>query len=169
MICLPFNAFYIFENLIFKNYQHNKNDELDFFKLDIYQLNEEQNNLFPNISFKIENKILKITKSFFFMTIIKKYHLFNKHNCNNFIFGNEFFNLFDFKEINLETGEINLYYGKNSNLIITNYKENKISITISQFNIMILFSFIITFVIIFIFKKYHKNKKIEYFKDYFKI
>ena len=169
MICLPFNVFYIFENLIFKNYQYNKNGYLDFFKLNISQLNDEQNNLFPNISFKIGNKILQITKDFFYMTINKKYHLFNKHNCNNFIFGNEFFNLFDFKEINLETEEINLYFGKNTNLIINDYKENKMSIIISKFNILIFFSFIITFIMIFIYKKYHKNKKIEYFNYYFEI
>ncbi len=169
MICLPFNVFYIFDNLIFKNYQYNKNGYLDFFKLNISQLNDEQNNLFPNISFKIGNKILQITKDFFYMTINKKYHLFNKHNCNNFIFGNEFFNLFDFKEINLETEEINLYFGKNTNLIINDYKENKMSIIISKFNILIFFSFIITFIMIFIYKKYHKNKKIEYFNYYFEI
>ena len=126
MICLPFNVFYIFENVIFKNYQI-KMVMLIFFKLNIYQLNDEQNNLFPNISFKIGNKILKITKDFLYMTINKKYHLFNEYNCNNFIFGNEFFNLFDFKEFNLETGEINLYFDKNINLIINDYKENKIS------------------------------------------
>ena len=101
------------------------------------------------------------------MSINKKYHLFNEYSCNNFIFGNEFFNLFDFKEFNLENGEINLYFDKNINLIINDYKENKIVIIISKFNIMILFSFIIVFIIIYILKKYHKNKKIEYFKYYF--
>jgi len=165
MICLPLNVFYIFENVLFKNY--NKNDYVDFFKLNIYQLKDEQNNLFPNISFKIGNKILKITKDFLYISINKKYHLFNEYRCNNFIFGNEFFNLFDFKEFNLENGEINLYFDKNINLIINDYKENKIVIIISKFNIMILFSFIIVFIIIYILKKYHKNKKIEYFKYYF--
>ena len=162
MFCLPKKIYDIFENYIF-SYNHNKKAFCGLNKL-----NEEEKNLFPNIiSFKIGNKIFTLSKDFLFNKLNLEFNFINNYECDNFIFGFHFLKLFDFREFNLESEEVNLYLDKNNNLMIE--EEEKKEILISKLNIIIIFSFIILFIIIALIKKNHKKKKIEYYNYYFDI
>ena len=162
MFCLPKKIYDIFENYIF-SYNHNKKAFCGLNKL-----NEEEKNLFPNIiSFKIGNKIFTLSKDFLFNKLNLEFNFINNYECDNFIFGFHFLKLFDFREFNLESEEVNLYLDKNNNLMIE--EEEKKEILISKLNIIIIFSFIILFMIIALIKKNHKKKKIEYYNYYFDI
>ena len=133
-----------------------------------YLSNSEKFKTFPNIAFKIGDKIINISKyelspdrfSFYFKLLI------DYNPCNHFIFGqNPFLGNVDMREYNLETNEINFYVRKNKSIII-GAKEMKINSY--KFNYLILIFITITFINIFIFwRKKTRIKKSEEFNKYF--
>ena len=141
----------------------------------IYLLNEEQKNLFPNISFQIGNKTIILNKKNSLNEVrYKKYYLYASYSQENaIIFGKKFFELFDFSEFNLENGEVNLYFNKSNNIIVENYEKKNISLNLIFYNnlylIAVLLFFIIFLVNVFVFRRKNKNRKIKYYNNYFKI
>ena len=125
---------------------------------------------FPNIYFKIGNK--KFLFNAFSAVHDNIFYLTNKDNM--FYFGQEFLKLFDLREFNIESGDINLYLNKIKPLIymrnITKEKNNKKNLELSFIsnNIILLISIIILFTI-YCLRKYNKNIKIEYYNYYYKI
>ena len=173
MLCLPSNIKTIFDNIILKNYH-----EADYFYYysiyRVYDMNEQQKKEFPNLSFKVGNKIIIINKDKIISNYEKygkKYDLFISYfNCENIIFGKQFFELFDIYEFNLEKEEINFYINKNKTNVIEeiNNKEVKLNYN-NNYIIIFLFYFIFVSVILIIIKKAHKNKIIEYYNYYYEI
>ena len=150
----------------------------------IFQLNEEQKNLFPNISFQIGNKTIILNKDNALLDYLffpnkddvspKEYYLHVSHSYENaIIFGKKFLDLFDFSEFNLENGEVNLYFNKSNNIIVENYEKKNMSLNLTFYNncylIVVLLFFIIFLLNVFIFRNRNKKKKIKYYNNYFKI
>ena len=127
--------------------------------------------MFFEISFKIGNNIFTLNKDNAFLKGKNDTHyklFINSFFCDKFIFGMDFLDLFDFKEFNLETKEVYLYLDKNKNYLIKEKEDNKDFLK-SNLNIWILFYFLIALIILSLFKKYHKNKRIEYYNIYYDI
>ena len=158
---------------IFKHYEKFEHFEGIYDRYILYKLSDKQQIEFANISFKIGNKTINLDKDKLVFDSRNGYYLYiSQITCNNFVFGKKFLDLIDFREFNLETGEINLYVNKR-NSIIKEDKENKKIILNSSFNkiylIIIIFSFTIFMMSITIVKNFHKKKKIEYFNNYYNI
>ena len=163
-ICLPEELF-------------NKFNQTFLYKYSKYKKEYEQNDIFPEIKFKIGNKIILLNANNFIyehMYDIKKNNLvifiFNKP-CENLIFGWRFLYLFKLIEFNLEKGETSFYLteeeNNNKKNILFEDKKTKIILYNSTSTIYIEFIMIISFIffsIILIFSKKYKNK--INFKEY---
>ena len=168
MICLPENMLLQFNELLFKDYKEYDYKYEIFRSYHIYKVTEEQKNLFPTITFKIENKIITLNKDDFFNEDINdigegSFLFINKVPCSNVIFGEKLLKLFDIREFNLENGEVNLYLNKSSNLIQFSIIQNNIE------HIIILISIFVVSFITTLFKTYdkiYKNRKMEYYNYY---
>ena len=171
LICFPEKVFKEMKKLVFNNYNVERYNFDFYFFIYIYSLLNEQKNLFPEISFKIGNNIFTLNKDNAFLKGKNDTHyklFINSFFCDKFIFGMDFLDLFDFKEFNLETKEVYLYLDKNKNYLIKEKEDNKDFLK-SNLNIWILFYFLIALIILSLFKKYHKNKRIEYYNIYYDI
>ena len=171
IICFPEKILKEIQKLVFNKYNRAIFYYDLYFGTYIYSLLHEQINTFPEISFKIGNKIFTLNKDNAFLKGKNETHYFlfiNNYSCNKFIFGLEFLELFDIREFNLENQEIYLYLDKNKNYLIEE-KENKKNILNSKLNIYIFFSFIIGVIIFSLKKIYHKKKRIEFYNHYFDI
>lgn len=164
-VCIPN------EPSIFKDYEKIK--YLDVIHASfIYKLSDKQQRDFANIFFKIGNKTINLDKDKLLFNTSDGYYLYINYNCQNFVFGKKFLNLIDFKEFDLETGELNLYVDKRKDIIKEDIENKKVLLN-SGFNkiylIIIFFSFIIFLMSITVVKNYHKKKKIEYYNNYYNI
>ena len=171
MIRLPRNIYNIFNNILFKDYKYKEKVILQdiYARYDAFELNEEQIENFPNILFTIGNKVLILNKKNAIMTE-NNYLLIDKlDNNNDFYFGQKFFDLFEITEFDLHSGDVNLYSDKNKNYIYLK-EDNKKDIIKSNFDfIVIIVSIILISMAMTIFKNYYKNKKIEYYNQYYEI
>ena len=172
MIGLPYNIFNIFYNKIFKDYKEEEIFGGFYVRYHVYKLNEEQIKAFPNITFTIGNKILNLNRKNAISTknnylFIHKYSYY--YNEDEFHFGQKFFELFNITEFDLHSGDTNLYLEKNKDYIIEK-EDNKKNIKNSDFDIIVIIFFMILIsMIITVFKNYYKNKKIEYYNQYYEI
>ena len=166
IIYLPTNIFNIFYNILFKDYKEKKISGGIYIKNRAYKLNEEQIKVFPNISFTIGNKILNLNnKNIIFRN--KNYLFINKLDEfeDDFYFGQKFFELFEITEFDLHTNDINLYMDKNKDYIIEKKDNKKYNfIIIAYIFFLLLISIIIT-----VLKNNYKNKKIEYYNQFYDI
>ena len=173
MLCLPEDILIQFQKLFLNQFKECTYNFKLFEGSGVYKLNEGQKKLFPNINFKIGNKILILNQenAFWPKYITEDIYLFiNSRPCNNFVFGLKFLQLFDVSEFNLDSGEINLYLNKNKNYIVDekeNYKNENLKSNIHI--IFIIFSIFIFSITLTYSKKYVKNKKIEYYNYYYEI
>ena len=71
---------------------------------DIFKVNNKQKKLFPNIWFKIGNKKFLING----YNAIHEGRLFIIKGYSSFVFGQDFLEIFDIREFNITSGEINL-------------------------------------------------------------
>jgi len=161
-ICLPENVLSEFKDLFLNQYKEFKYDYEIFRSYYIYKLTEEQKNNFPNIKIKIGNKNFIFNKdniiNFLGNNLEDKNYLFiNKVSCDNFTFGLKVLELFEINEFDLESGDINLYLNKTSNLIET--MDNKITF-------VILFIYFTLFVLVFFANIYYINSNKEYYYNY---
>ena len=140
LLCLPENILNKFKNLFLNDFEETIYNYKIFYRLETYKINKKQKYLFPNISFIIGDKIFNLNRENAFST---KYNLEDdfffiiRTPCDKIIFGLKFLELFNFREFNLETGEINLYLEKNKNFLIEK-KENKKIIYKSSFCFIII-------------------------------
>ena len=180
--CLSHEIFSILQNLLFYKYlkcEHTYNS--NFNKYQMFDITDIDKNSFPEIKFKMGNKTIILDKNNLIFQDKIKYeriknseiqnhnYLFIKNSpCDKNIFGLKFLKQFNIREYNLETKELNLYLGKNNNLI---KDENE---TILKFNSYSYVSFFILFLIIIvtIIKFYINVNKIKYniyLNDYIEI
>ena len=139
---------------------------------DIFKVNYTQKKLFPNIWFKIGNK--KFLINGFNALNFEKLYIFKR--SSKFTFGQEFLKIFDIKEFNLTSGEINLYVNKknphikvveeNNNLKEKNNKEQGLHFLSI---VIIIFMSAITVTTLYFHRKYHKKIKIDYYNNYYNI
>ena len=173
MLCLPENILNKFQKLFLNQFKESIYNFKLFEGSGVYKLKKGQKALFPNINFKIGNKILILNQenSLWPNYINDDIYLFiNNRPCNNFIFGLKFLSLFDVSEFNLDSGEINLYLNKNKNFIVEEKEKYKNENLKSHIHIIIIiFSIFIFSVILTYSKTYYKNKKIEYYNYYYEI
>ena len=171
MIRLPRNIYNIFYSKLFKDYKYKEKEIWQgiYHRYDAFELNEEQIENFPNILFTIGNKVLILNKKNAIMTE-NNYLLIDKlDNNNDFYFGQKFFDLFEITEFDLHSGDVNLYSDKNKNYIYVR-EDNKKDIIKSNFDFIVIIVFIILIsMAMTIFKNYYKNKKIEYYNQYYDI
>ena len=169
LLCLPENILNKFKNLFLKNFEETIYNYKIFYRLASYKINKKQKDLFPNISFTIGNKIFNLNPENAFST---KYNLDDdfffiiRTPCDKIIFGLKFLELFNFREFNLETGEINLYLDKNKNFFIEKEENKKIFNSSICFIIIIISIFLLSLILTKA-KNYYKNKKIEYYNYYY--
>ena len=174
LICFSNDIFTKFQKILFQYYKKSE------YKLDkeypyynIYNLNENQKNIFPEIKFKIGNKSFSFAKDdlIFEDSYIHKrgnkiekecnYFLLIKNTpCEKNILGLKFLEKFKIREYNLEANEINLYLEKNNKFItIENSQKNN-----SFNNIPFIIFLFLVLIIIMIHLKINKqnNKYFEY-------
>ena len=109
-----------------------------------------------SLSFNIDDKIFNLSNlngnSFDYITL-----------CNRFILGKKFFELFDYREYNLETKKVNLYLNENKKYIFEK-KDDKNKIINSNCKIdIILFCIFMSLTLITFAKSYTKNNGIEFY------
>ena len=169
MIGFPRNIFYIFYNILFKDYKEKEFYDGCYVKYDVYELKKEQIEVFPNISFTIGNKIINLNKKNVFLNKNNGLFIHKLDYSDEFYFGQKFFELFKSTEFDLHSGDINLYLDKNKDYIIEK-EDIKKDINNSDINIIVIIFFIILIsMVMTIFKNYYKNKKIEYYNQYYDI
>ena len=144
-----------------------------------YKLDKRQQESFKSISFIIGKKNITLNRDDIIFQSKNTYEYFLKINmglCTEFIFGKKFMKLFEFSEINMETKEVSLFMNQKKKIITeievnnTNKKEVLNSNINSNYYIIIfLLSFIVFVMSITLVKNYHKNKKIQYFNEYYNI
>lgn len=170
LLCLPENILNQFKNLFLNNFEETIYNYKIFYRLTTYKINEKQKELFPKISFRIGNKIFNLNRKNAFST---KYNLEDDNYfiirtpCDKIIFGLKFLELFNFREFNLETGEINLYLDKSKNFLVEKEENNKTIYKSSICFIIIIISIFFVSLILTKAKNYYKNKKIEYYNYYY--
>ena len=169
-ICIPLT----YRLTLMKQYKDSIYREDLFKSYDYYGLDEKQQRIFPNISFKIGNNTITLNRdnSIFKSKKDGQYYLrIDQYPCDKFIFGKKFLDLFDFKAFDLASCEVNLYIGKKKNNIIKKIQNNKIlnlSFNSNLYIVIVLLTFSI-FIGIALLKNYHKNKKIKNYNNYYKI
>ena len=96
--------------------------------------------------------------------------------CNEFTFGKKFIKLFDFSEFNMETEEVSLFMNQKEKIItekeVNNENKKEVlnsNIIYNYYIIILLLSFIVFMMSITLVKNYHKNKKIQYYNEYYNI
>ena len=152
----------------------------DVFKRHLYyKLDKRQKESFESISFMIGKKNITLNRDDiifqskntdeYFLTIYIGI-------CNEFIFGKKFMKLFEFSEINMETKEVSLFMNPKKKIITENEINNKnnkkilnSNINSNYYIIILLLSFIVFVMSITLVKNYYKNKKIQYFNEYYNI
>jgi len=148
-----------------------------------YQLDKRQQKFFESISFMIGNKNITLSRDKILLQSKRTrddydYDYFlaiSIIGCNNFIFGEKFIKLFEFSEFNLETKEVSLFMSQKKKIITKkdnneNKKEVVNSNIIYNYYIIILLLSLIAFMMsITLVKNYYKNKKIQYYNEYYNI
>ena len=126
----------------------------------MFDLNDAQRIKFPELKFKIGNKIITLNKIDLIYedsVITKKgghkyedihnYLLIKNTPCQNNVFGLKFLEKFKIREYNLETKEINLYLEKDKNFII-NERDTKLKLnSYTNFAFLILLSIVFVSII----------------------
>ena len=129
--CLSHEIFSKLQNLLFYKYLKCEHTyDSNFNKYQMFDITDIDKNSFPEIKFKIGNKIITLDKNILIFQDKIKYeriknseiqnhnYLFIKNSpCDKNIFGLKFLKQFNIREYNLETKELNLYLRKNNNLI----------------------------------------------------
>ena len=183
LICLSHDIFSVFQNLLFYKYlKCEYNYDSNFNKYQMFDISDIDVKFFPEINFKIGNKIITFDKNNLILqdrlVIVKGIknikeenhnYLFIKNSpCDKNIFGLTFLEKINIREYNLETEELNIYLKKDKNLI---KNENDIKLKLNSYNnisILIIF-FIILATVIMLFINNSKYKNIEYFNNYYVI
>ena len=168
LICLPENILYQFKNLFLYNFEECIYNYKIFNSLGTYKIKRKDKNIFPNISFNIDSKIFNLNKENAFWYNYEDeslYFFINKSPCDNIVFGLKFLELFNFREFNLENGEINLYLDKKKNYMVE--KGDRKIILNSCIFIIIILSFLLFSFTLTKGKNYYKNKKLEYYNYYY--
>ena len=183
LICFSEDIFSKFQKILFQYYKKSEyklNNKYPNYNL--YNLNEKQKTLFPEIKFKIGNKSFSFKKDDLIFedsyvhkrgNLIEKessYYLLIKNSpCENNILGLKFLEKFKVYEYNLEEKEINLYIDKNNKFItIKNSPKLKNS---SYSNIPFIIFLFLALIVIMIHLKINKqnNKYFEYINNYMEI
>ena len=170
LLCLPENILNKFRNLFLKDFEETIYNYKIFNSLTTYKINKHLKYLFPNISFTIGNKIFNLNKENAFSTkydLDDDYFFIIRTPCDKLIFGLKFLELFNFREFNLETGEISLYLDKYSNVMLEKEENKKTILNSSICFIIIFISIFFVSLILTKAKNYYKNKKIEYYNYYY--
>ena len=153
--------------------------EEDLFKRKLYyKLDKSQQKFFGSISFIIGNKNVTINRDDILLksTGTEYYFLAIDTCCQQFTFGIKFLNLFEFSEFNMETNEVSLFMSQNNKIITEKEANNEIKTEVLNSNIncnyyivILLLSFIAFMISITLVKNFHKNKKIQYYNEYYNI
>ena len=174
MICIPNTRTKLLKLYKIREYQehifrHNK----------YYQLDKRQHKFFESISFMIGNKNITLNrdKILFQSKETNEYFLAIRIDfCNEFTFGKKFIKLFDFSEFNMETEEVSLFMNQKEKIIsekeVNNENKKEVlnsNIIYNYYIAILLLSFIVFMMSITLVKNYHKNKKIQYYNEYYTI
>ena len=138
----------------------------------IFIVNNKQKKLFPNIWFKIGNKKFLFNA----YSAIHEERLYIIKGYNSFVFGQDFLQIFDIREFNITSGEINLYTNnikphikiveEKNNLKKKNNKEQGLSFISYA---IIIFISVITITTLYFHRKYNKKIKIDYYNYYYNV
>jgi hypothetical protein len=174
MVCIP-NS----HTKLLKVYKIGEYQEEIFKRYLYYQLDKRQQKLFESISFMIGNKNITLNrdKILFQSKGTDDYFLaISITGCNEFTFGKKFIKLFDISEFNLETEEVSLFMSQKKKIItekeVNNENKKEVlnsNIIYNYYIIILLLSFIVFMMSITLVKNYHKNKKIQYYNEYYNI
>ena len=161
LICLSHEIFSEFKQLLFNDYKKCKYKyDSNYNEYQMFDLNDAQRIKFPELKFKIGNKIITLNKIDLIYedsVITKKgghkyedihnYLLIKNTPCQNNVFGLKFLEKFKIREYNLETKEINLYLEKDKNFII-NERDTKLKLnSYTNFAFLILLSIVFVSII----------------------
>ena len=177
MVCIPSRHTKLLKSYKIGDYRDYEN--LRPYPTPYYQLDKRQQKLFESISFMIGNKNITLNRDkILFQPEGTDVHFLDItiSDCNEFTFGKKFIKLFEFSEFNMETKEVSLFMNQKEKIIkekeLNNEREKEIlnSNINSNYYIVILFlSFIVFMMSITLIKNYHKNKKIQYYNEYYNI
>jgi len=185
LVYLPEEIFSFFYEIFLKDYEKDKHiksymfyPEEDEVKMgiidsdDIFKVNNKQKKLFPNIWFKIGNKKFLING----YNAIHGGRLYIIKGYSSFVFGQDFLEIFDIREFNITSGEINLYTNKvKPHIKIVEEKNNLKKKGISEQGlpflsiVIIIFISIITITTLYFHRKYNKKIKIDYYNYYYNV
>jgi len=153
--------------------------EEDLFKRRLYyKLDKSQQKYFGSISFIIGNKNVTLNRDDILLKSRGKEYTFLAIDsfCPQFKFGTKFLNLFEFSEFNMETNEVSLFVSQNNKIITEKIANNEIkteslnsNINCNYYIVILLLSFIAFMISITLVKNYQKNKKIQYYNEYYNI
>jgi hypothetical protein len=139
---------------------------------EIFKVNNEQKKLFPNIWFKIGNKKFLING----FNALHSEELYIIKGHWGFTFGQDFLNIFDIREFNIASGEINLYINKkNPHIKVVEEKNNLKKKSNKEQGlpflsiVIIIFMSVITVTTFYFHRKYHKKIKIDYYNYYYNV
>jgi len=181
LVYLPEEIFSFFYDIFLKDYEkdqyglvtmYDNSEEIILNADEIYKVNNEQKKLFPNIWFKIGNKKFLINGfnalNFQTLFIIKGYR--------SFTFGQEFLKIFDIREFNITSGEINLYVNKKKPCIKVIEEKNNLKKKGTKEQglpflsiVIIIFISIITITTLYFHRKYNKKINIDYYNYYYNV
>ena len=174
MVCIPNR-----HTKLLKIYKIGEYLEEIYKRYSYLQLDKRQQKCFESISFMIGNKNITLNKDkiLFQSEGTDNYFLaISINNCNEFTFGKKFINLFEISEFNLETKEVNLFMSEKNKIIteteVNNENKKEVinsNIIYNYYIVIIVLSFIAFMMSITLVKNYHKNKKIQYYNEYFNI
>lgn len=180
LICFSQDIFTELYKQLFYGYKKGEFEyDNNYKKYQLFDLSDSQKRFFPEIKFKIGNKVVSLNKNdlIYEYSLIKingrhreediHNYLFIKNSpCDNTILGLKFFEKFDIREYNLETKEFNLYLRKDRNFIteenISNLNLNSCTHLTS---LILFFCLFLTFILFYI--NHPKIKYSEYLNNYY--
>ena len=142
------------------------------------KLDKRQQKFFGSISFMAGNKNITLNRDKILLHSkgTDEYFLAIDNCCQQFTFGIKFLNLFEFSEFNMETKEVSLFMSQNNKMITEKEVNTEIkkevynsNLNFDHYIIILLLSFIVFMMSITLVKNYHKNKKIQYYNEYYNI
>jgi len=169
MVCIPnqhTNLFNMYKRCRYENFVFHRNTH--------YKLDKRQHNFFGSITFMIGNKNITLNRNdlLLYSKITDINFLEIDDDCQNITFGRKFIKLFEFSEFNMETKEVSLFMSQKKKTITETEIKKEIlysNINSNYYIIILLLSFFAFIISIILVKNYHKNKKIQYYDEYYNI